>query len=236
MPKIKYLSILMPAYNEEASIYSILKKIASIDLGMGFKPEIVIVNDGSTDGTESEVERFIKKNPKLKVIYLKKKNGGKGTAIKKAIKIASGEYSVVQDADLEYDPQDLHRMLEVIVGWKLDVLYGSRFLGKESSKHSYQSFYIGGKLLTKLTNLLYLQRLTDEPTCYKMFKTNLLKSIPLKCKGFEFCPEITAKVAKKGYKIQEVPIAYHPRSIAEGKKINWRDGITGIWTLVKFRF
>ena len=150
--------------------------------------------------------------------------------------MASGEYSVVQDADLEYDPQDLHRMLEVIVGWRLDVLYGSRFLGKDSSKHSYQSFYIGGKLLTKLTNLLYLQRLTDEPTCYKMFKTSLLKSIPLKCKGFEFCPEITAKVAKKGYKIQEVPIAYHPRSIAEGKKINWRDGITGIWTLVKFRF
>lgn len=132
-------------------------------------------------------------------------------------------------------PEDFNPLLTWMIEHDGKVIYGSRFLNK-ANKHSYQRFYFGGRLLSIITNILYGQRLTDEPTCYKMFDTALLKSIPLKCTGFEFCPEVTAKVCRKGYKIKELPIHYYPRSIDEGKKINWKDGVIGIWTLIKYRF
>ncbi len=151
------------------------------------------------------------------------------------IALATGDWIIIQDADLEYDPEDYNPLLQWVIENNAKVVYGSRFL-KPSNKHSYLRFYLGGRLVTFVTNLLYGQHLTDEPTCYKFFDAQFLKSIPLKCQGFEFCPEVTAKVCKKGIKIHEIPINYYPRSIAEGKKINWKDGLEAIWTLLKYRF
>ena len=132
-------------------------------------------------------------------------------------------------------PADIVRMMQRITADNLEVLYGSRFLNK-SNKHSYRSFYWGGRLVSLATNILYCQKLTDEPTCYKLFSTSLLKSIKLNCTGFEFCPEVTAKVAKRGYKIKEIPISYKPRTISEGKKISWKDGVEALWVLLRYRF
>jgi len=167
-------------------------------------------------------------------IILKDKNEGKGVAIREGLKYVNGDIVVIQDADLEYEPSDWIKMLEVIEEKKAEVVYGSRVLGK--GKKSSLVFYLGGRILSAITNFLYIAEITDEPTCYKMFRTEIIKSLNLKCKGFEFCPEVTAKVRKKGIKIYEVPIQYHPRSIKEGKKIRWKDGFVAIWTLIKYRF
>jgi len=150
------------------------------------------------------------------------------------LKHITGDIVIIQDADLEYDPSDYPQLLEPILNGKAKVVYGSRILG--GGKKSYWSFYLGGRLLSFLANLLYDARITDEPTGYKVFRTDVIKNINLKCERFEFCPEVTAKVRKKGYRIYEVPIHYAPRSIKEGKKINWRDGLEAIWTLIKYRF
>lgn len=163
------------------------------------------------------------------------RNQGKGMAVRTGIQAVTGDYAVMQDADLELDPNDFARMLPHLLSGQYRVVYGSRFLAEENS-HTYFSYQLGGKFLSVMTNLLYDQRITDEPTCYKMFDAGLLKSIPLDCKGFEFCPEVTAKVSRLGYKIKEVPIRYYPRSIEEGKKLRLRDGLKAIGTLLKYRF
>ena len=152
--------------------------------------------------------------------------------------LCAGEYVIIHDADLEYDPHDIFRMLSYAREADLPVLYGSRYLYSVSHRKGRlpTSFYLGGQLVTKVTNLLYRQRLTDEPTCYKLFKRELLLSFDLECEGFEFCPEVTAKAALRGIKIKEIPISYFPRSVDEGKKISWRDGVTAISTLLKYRF
>lgn len=230
------LSIIIPAYNEEATIYQILEKICRVVLIKNIRKEIIIVNDGSKDNTEEKCLEFICEHPEEKIIYHKQsKNGGKGSALRQGIKLATGDWTIIQDADLENDPEDYNILLQYITDHQEQVVYGSRFLNKDN-KHLYLSFYLGGRLVTFAANLLYWQRLTDEPTCYKLFDTKLLQSIPLKCKGFEFCPEVTAKVSKKGIKIHEVPIRYYPRTIDEGKKTNWKDGVMAIWTLLKYRF
>ncbi len=222
------LSVLIPAYNEIKSIDALLEKIQAVPINK----EIIIVDDGSTDGTRERLETF-RSMPNVKVVF-HEKNQGKGAAIRTAIQHMTGDIAIVQDADLEYEPQDYLALVKPIADGNEKVIYGSRFL-KPENRHSYFSFYIGGQVVTLLTNILYNQRLTDEPTCYKVFDANLLRSIPLDCTRFEFCPEVTAKVAKRGIRIKELPISYYPRSIAEGKKISWLDGIEAIWVLLKYR-
>ncbi len=224
------LSILIPVYNEEKSIKKIIDLVKKVDIGKVNK-EIVVVDDGSTDKTLEVLKKI--KNIKL-IGY--NKNIGKGEAIRTAIKHATGDIIIIQDADLEYDPNDYKALIKPIIEGKAKVVYGSRRLKKENKKHSGFSFYLGGISLTFIANLLYPNlHITDEPTCYKVFKADILKNLNLKCKRFEFCPEVTAKIARKGIKIHEVPISYYPRTAKEGKKINWRDGIEAVWTLLKYR-
>lgn len=229
------LSILIPAYNEEKTICRILDKICEVSLINNIKKEIIVIDDGSSDNTFEQVQTYAQQTPETIILTSNNGNEGKGAAIRNGIKHATGTYCIVQDADLEYDPEDYNIILKELIENKRDVVYGSRFLMKEN-KHSYKTFYLGGLLVTLFTNILYNQRLTDEPTCYKAFRTSFLQSIPLTCTGFEFCPEVTAKTARKGIKIKEVPIRYYPRSIEEGKKIRWTDGVEALWVLFKYRF
>ncbi len=230
------LSVLIPAYNEQTTIYELLGKVVAVSLVDNMKMEIVVVNDCSKDNTMCEIERFQKDNPEVNMkVLVHEVNQGKGAAIRTAIGAATGDVCIIQDADLEYDPQDYNLLLPFIQSGKYKVVYGSRFLN-DRTKHSYFSFYLGGRIVSIFSNILYHQHLTDEPTCYKMFDAKLLKNIKLDCTGFEFCPEITAKVCRCGEKIIEVPINYYPRSFDEGKKIKWYDGIEAIWTLLKYKF
>jgi len=223
------LSVIIPVYNERDTILKILEKVKSVKIDK----EIIIVDDFSTDGTREILESLKGKDEKLKIIF-QKKHVGKGFAIRTALKFVEGEIVLIQDADLEYDPNEYPKLIEPILEGKAKVVYGSRVL-KKNPKASI-IFYIGGRFLSFLTNLLYGTNITDEPTGYKVFSTDVLKSIDLKCLGFEFCPEVTAKVAKKGYKIYEVPINYNPRSIKEGKKIRFKDALKAVFTLIKYRF
>lgn len=230
------LSIIIPAYNEEKTIAELLQRVLDADLGESIDRELIVVNDCSTDSTGRIVQSFIAAHPQAPITYLvHDRNQGKGMAVRTGIQAVTGDYVVMQDADLELDPNDFARMLPHLLSGQYRVVYGSRFLAEENS-HTYFSYQLGGKFLSVMTNLLYDQRITDEPTCYKMFDAGLLKSIPLDCKGFEFCPEVTAKVSRLGYKIKEVPIRYYPRSIEEGKKLRLRDGLKAIGTLLKYRF
>ncbi len=221
------LSVIIPVYNEKDTINKIIEKVRKVPI----EKEIIIVDDGSTDGTQNILKNF--NNKDIKVI-LKEKNEGKGMSIREGLKYVSGDIVVIQDADLEYEPMDFLKMIEVIEKNNASVVYGSRILGK--GKKSSFFFYLGGRFLSCIVNILYNAKITDEPTCYKMFRTDVIKKINLKCTGFEFCPEVTAKVRKMGYKIFEVPIHYTPRSIKEGKKIRLKDGIIATWTLIKYRF
>ena len=230
------LSIIIPAYNEEKTIAELLQRVLDADLGEGIDRELIVVNDCSTDSTGRIVQSFIAAHPQAPITYLvHDRNQGKGMAVRTGIQAVTGDYVVMQDADLELDPNDFARMLPHLLSGQYRVVYGSRFLAEENS-HTYFSYQLGGKFLSVMTNLLYDQRITDEPTCYKMFDAGLLKSIPLDCKGFEFGPEVTAKVSRLGYKIKEVPIRYYPRSIEEGKKLRLKDGLKAIGTLLKYRF
>jgi len=224
------VSVIIPVYNEKETIGKIIEKVMEVPMDK----EIIVVDDGSTDSTKKVLEEIIKKDKEEIRVIFKKKNEGKGAAIREGLQYISGDVVVIQDADLEYEPMDFLRMLKVIKEKNAKVVYGSRVLGK--SKKSSFLFYLGGRFLSFLANILYNARITDEPTCYKMFRSEVLKSINLRCKGFEFCPEVTAKVRKKGYRIFEIPIRYTPRTIKEGKKIRWKDGLIAIWTLIKYRF
>jgi len=226
------LSIIIPAYNEEKTLKDLLNKVIESDT-RNVSKEIIIVDDCSTDNTKNILKNLKAKN--IKVIY-HKKNIGKGEAIRTGISAVTGDIIIIQDADLEYDPNDYYSLIKPIIDKEALVIYGSRQLKKENKKHSGYSFYFGGVVLTLITNLLYGIKITDEPTCYKVFRADILKNLNLKCKRFEFCPEVTAKVAKKGIKIYELPISYFPRHVKEGKKIRWKDGIEAIWTLIKYRF
>jgi len=221
------ISVIMPVFNERDTIGEIVSRVQAVPLDK----EILIIDDGSTDGTRQVLKDLKVDNTK---IVFHEKNQGKGAAIRTGLRLATGDMVIIQDADLEYDPMDYLRLVQVIQSGKAQVVYGSRILG--SNSRSYHRYYLGGRLLTWVTNILYGLNITDEPTCYKMFKKEVLDRIILDCTGFEFCPEVTAKVVRLGYAIHEVPISYHPRSFEEGKKIKWKDGLIGIWTLLKYRF
>jgi len=230
------LSVIMPAFNEKNTILEIIKRIQEVPI----EKEIVIIDDFSTDGTREILKKLKDKN--IKAVF-HEKNHGKGMAVRTGIKHAKGDIIIIQDADLEYDPKDYLKLVKPIQEGRTKVVYGTRFPKKKGhpsfSRPYYplfNPFYIANKILTLTSNILYNSKITDEPTCYKVFDANVLKNINLKCERFEFCPEVTAKVRKKGHKIIEIPISYNPRTIKEGKKINWRDGIEALWTLIKYRF
>jgi len=222
------LSVIMPVYNEQETLAEILARVRAVDL----EKEIVVVDDGSTDGTR-DVLREEEKKGDLKVFY-HQVNKGKGAAVRTGLEHASGSFIIIQDADLEYDPCDYPKLLQPILEGQAEVVYGSRFLVFRETMFFLQA--LGNKFLTLLTNLLYGTALSDMETCYKAFRAEVIKSIPLRSRRFEFEPEITAKLLKRGYRIHEVPISYQGREYHEGKKLTWRDGVTALWTLIKYRF
>jgi len=228
---LKKLSIIIPCYNEAATIAEVLARVAKAET-CGLAKEVIVVNDGSTDETGQLLEGL--RGNGIKVIH-HERNRGKGAAIRTALSQVTGDIVLIQDADLEYDPEEYPSLLQPMLTDHVEVVYGSRMLRRDNRQGALP-FLIGGRLLSLLTNLLYQAGITDEPTGYKVFKADLLKSIDLKCTGFEFCPEVTAKVRKRGYTIKEVPISYNPRSVSEGKKISWRDFIVHVFILLKYRF
>lgn len=223
------VSIIIPVYNEHLTILEIIQKVQAVSLAK----EIIIVDDYSTDGTR-ELLNHIKKKDNLKVLY-HQKNMGKGMAIRTAIPEVSSDIVLIQDADLEYDPNDYEALIAPIQKGFSTVVYGTRE-SLPANTHSHLAFFWGGKFLTWLTNVLYGSSLTDMPTCYKAFKTEEFQSLTLSCQRFEFCPEVTAKILKKGQTIVEVPIHYYPRKIKDGKKIRFKDGLQAIYTLLRLRF
>ena len=216
----------MPVYNEVHTVREALRQVQEVDL----EKEIIVVDDRSSDGTREILGQIA--NDGVKVVY-HAQNMGKGSAIKTALQHVTGDIIIIQDGDFEYNPADYHKLIEPIVEGRASVVYGSRFLGEITNMHFFN--YIANKILALTASLLFLTWITDEGTCYKVFKADLLKSLDLKCTGFDFCPEVTAKVCKRGYKIVEVPISYHGRSTEEGKKIRWRDGLKAFLTLIKYR-
>lgn len=229
------LSVIVPVYNEQNTILKLLDKLVSAPALQEYSLQFVVVDDGSADNTAALLKssRFIR-DPRFVWLY-HEKNLGKGAAIRTGLKAAQGTYTVIQDGDLEYNPDDIAKLLAYAKAGSLPVVYGSRNLNPATPKGGLL-FYWGGRLLTSITNLLFKQKITDEPTCYKLFFTKFLKSLPLTCTGFEFCPEVTALAARQGIKIQELPISYHPRGVEEGKKINWMDWFVAVWTLLRLRF
>lgn len=222
------LSIVISAFNEKSTIQEIINQVKNIAINK----QIIVVDDCSTDGTR-EILKNYSQNEDF-IILFHEKNKGKGSAIRTALPYVKGEAVVIQDADLEYEPEDLLNLLKPILENRVEVVYGSRLLNPNNEK-SYLRYFLGGRFLTLLANLLYDANITDESTCYKMFKTEVLKSLDLKSNRFGFCPEVTAKIRKKGIPIFEVPIRYTPRKIKQGKKIRWKDGLEAIWTLIKYR-
>ena len=230
------LSIIIPAYNERQTIEDIIELVhqAPIDAPVEVEKEILVVDDGSTDGTREILQELAQKYPDIKV-FMHERNQGKGAAIRTALQHATGDYIVIQDADLEYDPREFGVLLRPLLEGKADVVYGSRFLGPHRAFLFVH--YLGNKFLNLITNILYDTILTDMETCYKMFRADVIKDIPLHARGFEFEPEVTAKVLKRGYRVFEVPISYSGRDFEEGKKIHpWKDGLRALWTLIKYRF
>ncbi|RJQ33532.1 MAG: glycosyltransferase family 2 protein [Actinobacteria bacterium] len=226
------LSIVIPVYNEQNTIKEVLEKIEAVKLQPDIEKEIIVVDDGSSDMTSEILKKF--NDDKIYRIHNAVLNFGKGTATRIGIKYAKGDIILIQDADLEYDPNDYPALIAPIISNKAEIVYGSRFLGK--TENMTKANLLANKILTFTANLLYRANISDEATCYKVFHKRALDDIELKCKRFEFCPEVTAKVRKKGYKIAEVPISYRARNTSEGKKIRWQDGFVAIWTLIKYRF
>jgi len=223
------LSVIVPVYNEIGTIREIIRRIEEVPIDK----EILIVDDFSTDGSR-EYLKTIEGREGIRVFY-HPRNMGKGSAIRTAIEKATGDVIIIQDADLEYDPSDYQKLIAPILEGKASVVYGSRYSNPENDL-PLTRFKIGVLLLTAMANLLYGAHITDEATCYKVFKADVIKRIPLRCRRFEFCPEVTAKVRKRGYRIEEVPISFKFRTVKEGKKIGWRDGLEAIAALIRYRF
>ena len=233
---LKKLSIIIPAYNEARTIHLILDKVKAVSLLNEINKELIIVNDCSTDDTEQAINNYIALNPDLNIQYLKHEvNKGKGAAIHTGIQHASGEYLVVQDADLEYDPEEYNDLLKPILKGFADVVFGSRFMGGNPHRVLFFWHTIGNKFLTTLSNMYSNLNLTDMETCYKMFNTQMIQSLSLQEKRFGFEPEVTAKISRiPNVRIYEVGISYYGRTYAEGKKIGWKDGFRAIYCILKY--
>ena len=230
------LSIIIPAYNEQATIYNILKRVSSVELIQGIEKELVVVNDCSKDDTEAELFRFRDENPEIEINYQKHTvNRGKGAALHTGIQVATGDFLIVQDADLEYDPREFNILLMPILDGFADVVYGSRFIGGKPHRVLFFFHTIGNKFLTYLSNLLTNINLTDMETCYKLFKSDIIKGLELKENRFGFEPEVTAKISRiPNIRIYETGISYYGRTYAEGKKINWKDGFRALYCIIKY--
>jgi glycosyltransferase involved in cell wall biosynthesis len=236
MAEFKKLSIVIPAYNEGLTIHKILNKIIAVELLNNISKEIIVVNDCSKDNTEESIQKYISDNPRLDLQYYKHEvNKGKGAAIHTGIKVASGDCIIIQDADLEYDPNEYNILIKPVLDGFADVVYGSRFLGGNPHRVLFFWHTIGNKMLTFFSNLFSNLNLTDMETCYKLFKSDLVKNIKLKESRFGFEPEVTQKIAKiKGIRIYEVGISYYGRTYQEGKKISWKDGFRALYCIIRY--
>jgi dolichol-phosphate mannosyltransferase len=231
------ISIIIPVYNEHRTFHQVMDRVSRAPVPAGCSKEIIVVDDGSTDGTAQMIVEYMRTGQVGGCRSAS--NAGKGTAIRKGIELASGDVILIQDGDLEYDPNDYARLIEPILSGQAEIVFGSRFLGRrKSSGQTGMAFRnrIANRILTFTANLLYSARITDEATAYKAFRASVLRGLPLECRRFEFCPEVTAKLKRLGYRIHEVPISYNARGIADGKKIRARDGFEALWTLIKYRF
>ena len=232
------LSIIIPLFNEEKTICQILDKIKHVSLINNIAKEIIIVDDGSSDNSKEVLKQYQDENPDQEIILFDQpKNIGKGAAIQQGIKKVTGDLVIIQDADLEYDPEEYNTLLKPMVDGVADVVYGSRFKGSKSQRILFFWHYVGNAFLTFLSNMFTNLNLTDMETCYKLFKTDIIKSVKLKEKRFGFEPEVTAKIAKiPGIRIYEVGISYYGRGYEEGKKIGWKDGIRALICIIKYSF
>jgi len=233
---MKKLSIIIPAYNEEKTIHLILNKIRDVSLINEIQKEVIIVNDCSTDETEKAIHEYIRNNPSFSVTYQKHAiNKGKGAALHTGIQKATGDYLIIQDADLEYDPQEYNLLLKPVLDGFADVVYGSRFMGGNPHRISFFWHTIGNKFLTFISNMFTNLNLTDMETCYKLFDTKIIQAIQLQENRFGFEPEVTAKISRvPKIRIYEVGISYYGRTYEEGKKIGWKDGFRAIYCILKY--
>ena len=227
------LSILVPVYNEEATVEALLERVLAAQVPA--EKEVVVVDDGSTDGTAGRLDRFLRRHPKAPIRVIRQgRNQGKGAAVRAALAQATGDVLLVQDADLEYDPGEYARLLEPILAGRADVVFGSRFIAGPQRVRVF-AHYLGNRFLTAVSNVLFNVKLTDMETCYKVFRREVLAGRRLRADRYGFDPEITARFLQAGARIEEVPVSYTGRSHAEGKKIRWKDGLVVLWTLLRCR-
>jgi glycosyltransferase involved in cell wall biosynthesis len=234
-PPAGRLSVVIPIYNERETVRTILERVRAVEETRGVLLEILIVDDGSTDGTQDILRQEVDgRYANVRVVF-HPQNRGKGAAIVTAVREATGEFLIVQDADLEYDPDQYPELIRPLIAGETDVVYGSRFKGSITGMKP--ANLLANRILTVAANILYPGTgISDEATCYKVFRTSVLKTLPLRARRFDFCPEVTAKIRKRGHRIVEVPIRYVGRTNDQGKKIRWTDGVDALWALVKYRF
>ena len=222
------LSVIVPVYNEAETVLELIRQVLAVDVDK----EVIVVDDGSTDGGAEALDTVL--DPRVRVVH-EPRNRGKGWAVRRGIDLSTGDAVIVQDADLEYDPRDYLVLLDAMEQEDAAVVYGNR-LHPGNHGYSHLRYLLGGMAVTFWTNALYRAGIHDEPVCYKLFRGDLIRGLRLRCSGFEFCPEVTAMVRRLGFRIAERPIRYRPRTMSQGKKIRWTDGLMALWTLLRYRF